>query len=359
MGTRALAFLLCGLVLALFILLGAQLQSLNVAFGLWFTEVFIFLGVPWVGLRLFGRDPARFAGLAFPGWQAAGFGFLVGTVNLFAVIVPVQYLALLVAPDWLEEMFDPRLIFQHATAAELALIIGGVGLAAPLCEEYFFRGVFQRGLLTRDGPGRALWVTALVFSAFHLDPIGFPARLELGLVFGLLALRSGSIWPAVMAHAANNLVSSALYFAFGGEQLPQEETAHPLGVLFTAAIGLSALWALVRLARRRPELLSSPAPAAELELPRAAPVRVIAPWALSALGSVALWLAVDRRGAALARIDLEYRLPPAGKQAGEEEHRRREELNLLRQRVRQGEAPVSEYEEARQQAFQLLRDAGS
>ena len=62
-------------------------------------------------------------------------------------------------------------------------------------------------------PGRptaraGLVTTAFVFSAFHLDPVGFLARFELGLLFGLFFFRTGSLWPGIAAHAANNLVST-------------------------------------------------------------------------------------------------------------------------------------------------------
>src|SRR5438876_139597 len=63
---------------------------------------------------------------------------------------------------------------------------------------------------SRDPLGMAVFVAA-VFSAFHLDPVGFVSRFELGLLFGVLYWRLGSLWPGVMAHAANNITSTALF----------------------------------------------------------------------------------------------------------------------------------------------------
>ena len=39
-------------------------------------------------------------------------------------------------------------------------------------------------------------VTAVIFSAFHFDPVGFVARVEFGVLFGALRLYTGSLWPA-------------------------------------------------------------------------------------------------------------------------------------------------------------------
>ena len=55
--------LAAALAFGLFVTLGAVTQLLNAAFGIWFTEIFIFLGVPWVMLRRSGYEPAGYTGL--------------------------------------------------------------------------------------------------------------------------------------------------------------------------------------------------------------------------------------------------------------------------------------------------------
>ena len=76
----------------------------------------------------------------------------------------------------------------------------------------------------------------------HLDPVRFPAVLFLGLFLGWLAWRTGSVWPAVAAHAVNNALGSAL--AAGGSSEPGAEG--PLGAtLALLALGLAALAPLV------------------------------------------------------------------------------------------------------------------
>lgn len=351
----SLALVLCLVTLVLFIFVGGPLQALNVAFGLWFSEVFIFFGAPWVALRLSGRDPVRYAGLPFSGWQAAAFGFLLGVANFFALVVPLQYLALLVTPDWLEELVDPSRIFRDATPVELFFIVAGVGVTAPLCEEYFFRGVFQQGLASRRPPASAVVLTALIFSAFHLDPVGFLARFELGLLFGFLFLRSGSLWPGVMAHAANNLVSTALYFGFE-ESIASGEETDPVGVLLVSGLGLLALSGLLRTLRARPLLLAVAEPARDI--PAGLPASrgaVIWPWVAGAATSIALLVAVDWRGIRLAQIDARNPLPRLGLRPTEADKAQREQLRELRRKARAGGVPLEQYAEARR----ALREAAN
>ena len=79
-------------------------------------------------------------------------------------------------------------------------------------EELVFRGSLQP-LLGRilGRPHAAVWVSALIFSAIHGQWLGFVPRCLLGALFGYLALWTGSLWPSVLAHLSNNLLSLWAY----------------------------------------------------------------------------------------------------------------------------------------------------
>ena len=83
-------------------------------------------------------------------------------------------------------------------------------VAAPLGEELFFRGGVQGWLLCRlRNPHVAVWVTALLFSAMHMQWSGFPSRLLLGGVIGYVALYRG-LWVAILFHVVNNAMTFVL-----------------------------------------------------------------------------------------------------------------------------------------------------
>lgn len=76
-------------------------------------------------------------------------------------------------------------------------------LAAPLFEEYLFRGLLLGGML-RSVSGRiAVPASALVFAVVH-PPISFPPVLALGLAAGFVFLRTRVLWASVAAHAVYN-----------------------------------------------------------------------------------------------------------------------------------------------------------
>jgi hypothetical protein len=68
-----------------------------------------------------------------------------------------------------------------------------------------FRGVIQTIFVRwTKNVHAAVWITAILFSAFHMEFYGFLPRLLLGVLFGYFVAWSGSIWPAVLAHFLNN-----------------------------------------------------------------------------------------------------------------------------------------------------------
>jgi uncharacterized protein len=95
-----------------------------------------------------------------------------------------------------------------------------IAILPAFSEEMIFRGVFQGifSKLFRSGHV-AVWVTALIFSAIHLQFFGFVPRLILGLVFGYLFFWSGNLWLPIIAHFVNNAVPVVYTFAQSAEKL--------------------------------------------------------------------------------------------------------------------------------------------
>lgn len=80
-----------------------------------------------------------------------------------------------------------KILMGGDTAGSLVMSILTVGILAGFSEELFFRGGLQRLLVSgRINPHIAIWLTAFIFSAIHLQFFGFFPRLLLGAFFGYL-----------------------------------------------------------------------------------------------------------------------------------------------------------------------------
>ena len=120
-----------------------------------------------------------------------------------------------------------------------------VMIAAPLSEEFLFRGIFLRGFLPRYGAARGILLGAAMFAAAHMAVAKVFGTLMLGLIFGWWYSKMGSIWPGVLGHALNNGVpvlaavltkGSAAAGTSAAKSLPPFSWAEPVFVLIGIAL---------------------------------------------------------------------------------------------------------------------------
>lgn len=96
-------------------------------------------------------------------------------------------------------------ILSINTFGSLIATVFLVGVLTGVGEELTFRGVMQKLITERWNNNHiAIWVTAIIFSAIHLQFFGFFPRMLLGAFFGYLLVWSKSIWLPIYAHTLNN-----------------------------------------------------------------------------------------------------------------------------------------------------------
>jgi uncharacterized protein len=78
-------------------------------------------------------------------------------------------------------------------------------IAAPLCEEFVFRGILLQRWATKWNPPIALILTSTLFGLLHVNFIGAGI---LGLVAGVLYYQTKSLWTPIALHAMNNTIAS-------------------------------------------------------------------------------------------------------------------------------------------------------
>jgi len=103
---------------------------------------------------------------------------------------------------------------QHSATATKILGAIAVVVFAPVAEELLFRGLLLRGLLRRFAAPAAVLVGALTFALVHLiDPAAAPLLAPLalvGVIAGILAVRTGGLSRSILLHAGFNLLSAVL-----------------------------------------------------------------------------------------------------------------------------------------------------
>jgi len=153
------------------------------------------------------------------------FSIMVMSTPIMEVLVLVNQK--MVLPDFLSGlerwMRESEQSAQKITAALLKMnnwvdmlkAVLLIGLVTAIAEELVFRGCLQTIFIRwTNNTHVAIWITAALFSAFHLEFFGFLPRLMLGVFFGYFAAWSGSIWPAVWAHFLNNASAVVITYLY-------------------------------------------------------------------------------------------------------------------------------------------------
>lgn len=122
-----------------------------------------------------------------------------------------------------------------------------ITLLAPILEELLFRGAIQ-GRLQEAGlrPWQAILTASFIFGIVHMNPAQILFAFPLGIVFGWLYYRTGSLLPGLVGHLLNNSIAAINLYLYGDTSL-EEQMPSPLIMWFCAAVGaivccLAAAW---------------------------------------------------------------------------------------------------------------------
>jgi membrane protease YdiL (CAAX protease family) len=111
-----------------------------------------------------------------------------------------------------------KLVFQFLDTRDPFTIVFNliiVVLLPAFGEELLFRGVIQPtiGLWTRN-QHLAVWATAFLFSAMHMQFFTFLPRFLLGGMLGYLLVYGKSIWYPIAGHFLNNFLSLTIFYYY-------------------------------------------------------------------------------------------------------------------------------------------------
>ena len=163
-----------------------------------------------------------------------------------AGLMEVQSLLAPPTQEYLDAFRAIHAALAPKNAADAAVSVLVIAVLPGLCEELVLRGVFLPSLARSMGGPASIPVvlTALLFAAIHLDAYRFAFTFALGLVFGLLRLGAGSLWPSVLAHLTLNTLTFVVAPYVDDPSKPYEPSP-ALGALCLVS-GTAIAWPVLR-----------------------------------------------------------------------------------------------------------------
>lgn len=173
--------------------------------------------------------------------------FLVAAQNMIGEI-NIQLNKALPPPPWFWELFSK--IFENDYGIYGAIL--KIVVLAPVIEELIFRGVIMHGLMRNYSKFTAVFVSALMFALFHLNPWQFPATFILGILLGILMLRTRNILLCILGHAINNgLVLISIQYVNEIQNTSFSQSSKSNQLIISAFVATAAMLLIFLLSRQR------------------------------------------------------------------------------------------------------------
>ena len=182
--------------------------------------------------------------------QGAHWSLFLMAIGIMVVALPginllAEWNSLLPLPDSLvaaEETADATIkaFLQTDHFVGILANLGLMALLPAIAEEMTFRGTLQQIMAESHEPKVqvhvAIWVTAILFSAVHMQFLGFVPRMLMGAMFGYMFVWTGTLWIPILMHFVNNAIGITLYYI-----LPENSNADTFGAGTTWYIGILSL----------------------------------------------------------------------------------------------------------------------
>ena len=104
-------------------------------------------------------------------------------------------------PEWFEDAM------AQIMDAPVWITLISVSVFAPLFEEWLCRGLVLRGLLQKTSPAVAIAVSAAFFAVLHMNPWQALPAFLLGVLFGYVYYKTGSLKLTMLMHCVNNTMA--------------------------------------------------------------------------------------------------------------------------------------------------------
>lgn len=163
---------------------------------------------------------------------------LVGIFTIFALSGVINYFEL-----FLKFIKFPiaEMPFEINTWVNYLLAVGTLVIAPAFCEELLFRGIIFQGLRQKNDTF-AIFMSAIMFSVFHLSATQFLYPFLFGILLAIIMLKTKNIWYCIIVHGVNNLFTVTLQFLTHNQSGVQ--FVHNNVALFSAIV-LALLWVLL------------------------------------------------------------------------------------------------------------------
>lgn len=141
---------------------------------------------------------------------------VLGLTNIWFVILEGVKEHMPVIQTWMDDYI--ALAESFSADSGYFWLIFGICIVTPVLEELIFRGIIQGELRKSMPEWAAIVIQAVLFAAYHMQPIQSSYVIVPGLLLGLAYYWSRSIWVPIIMHCLFNFMGGVLPTLFADNE---------------------------------------------------------------------------------------------------------------------------------------------
>lgn len=211
-------------VLVLFVVVQVAIQGLgtDARISIMLAQIVVIFGGALAYRRFFSKPKTKWPNLKKTGMSIWAMGVVIVAsvvVGLLSNLLGGLTIELVPGLKELAEQYQQGMERLLLTENLSEQILGAVAIVvvAPVCEEFLFRGTILPEQRRSQYAAGAVLLNGILFSAMHLNPVGFVSLAVIGCYFAHVTLRSGSLWGSILGHAALNLFNGVILLRLAGD----------------------------------------------------------------------------------------------------------------------------------------------
>ena len=168
-------------------------------------------------------------------WQTLGVSAVLVMATTYILNVIIEQMGV---PNTMEETF---IAMSNNPFGFLT-----IALLAPILEELLFRGAIENHLLQQwKNPWVGIVVSSLIFGVIHMNPAQIPFAFLMGMMFGWLYYRTGSLLPGIIGHVLNNSIAAVNMILYGPATIEEQMKNASMMWLWLAIAAVSSIIAAI------------------------------------------------------------------------------------------------------------------
>lgn len=200
------------IIALLLITLGALAQHREVYTGLLITEYLIVLMPTLLYIKLRGFSIKQVLRLNKISLKQAIYVILIVILS-YPIAIFFNFIGIMALSRFGHVI--PNSVPIPSTQSEFILGFLIIALSPGICEEVMFRGLVMSSY-KKLGKKKAIIYSAILFGLFHFNIQNLLGPIFLGIIFGIIALKTDSILSTIIGHTMNNTIALTIGYKLGG-----------------------------------------------------------------------------------------------------------------------------------------------